>query len=390
MARGQFFTFSMEQTALHKFFSTAEERFGRYDTLIAKQSTTIRILSDRISHLEKLPPKPDRHPEFDFRLTEIATAFHRLSSDLSSATKLWESFEDRLRSAREHADAEIASVRLEMDSKIRESLNQIWGSVREIVREEIGEVRGWIESNHRDCEMVHGNLFEALRNHSEEVREMRLRVDQEDVGMRALSSEIKELEGNLAQRAEEQFGILREEIAALKNDRPVIAMGDPDLGLEALQLRLKSDVDPECAPRLPEITKFTKVSQAVDYLYQLVPALEFILVASHRRTNERFAAWEHRDSVLNSIRSDLAELTALIPSLATREELGLMRRRPSAREPRGFGTVKCIACGRELTEDGPSDRHRASSPRIESRVVEEPRPARASQRAFVRRKIQRF
>jgi hypothetical protein len=168
-----------------------------------------------------------------------------------------------------------------------------------------------------------------------------------------------------------------------------------EIDLTSLELLPIPVIDGNAPPSLPKMVKFTTVPQAIGYLYDLVPTLQAILTSLHHRVTEKTGSFGNRDTGLPALRTELAAIAAVLPSLATREELSASIRRssqtPDQAGSRGFGTVKCISCGRELPAlegDEASHHRRVAGGRHPLGLLEESRQARTSQRAGIRRHIQ--
>jgi hypothetical protein len=195
-----------------------------------------------------------------------------------------------------------------------------------------------------------------------------------------------------------QIQSIQNEIDRLKTvaERPFPVI-PPEPNLDILELRPDVEVDLDLPPVLPQLKKFTRLSQSVEYLYELIPVLQAILRAFYTHVN----GITTRTSNWTDLRSEVVSLQSVIQGLATREELSLlMKRKAAVKEPdsrgSGFGLVKCISCGRELptttdfTEESLAH-HRGppSAGRMTIGIVESPtHSARGFRRPQVRRKIQ--
>jgi uncharacterized membrane-anchored protein YhcB (DUF1043 family) len=380
----------MEETALHRFFSSAEERFGRCDAIIAKQSEQIQQLSDQFSQLKKSIDNHDQQHELEKKLTEMNAEVVWIRKHFSKASKLWGSLENQFQKVKQQIDSDLTSLRLNVDQQLEIGVKAAQEQARLFIQQEIVELRGLIYSHREESGILHQNVIEKVCINSEQISELKVREDELNVALSSLSSEMKSMSANLREKSEVQFQLLKSEITTLSIDRPLFPIRPPICDLDSLKLRSEPFLDPDSPPRLPEIVKFEKIPEAIDYLYELIPTLQAILTSSHRRINEKFTAIVKRDLVIPVLQSELSRLTAMIPTLATREELiTAIRKRGLPRESRGLGIVKCISCGKELIEEDPPDHQWCSSPRISLKMVEEPRGTRCPQRAQIRRKIQR-
>jgi hypothetical protein len=243
--------------------------------------------------------------------------------------------------------------------------------VRDELHQQQAESRSLAESHRMSLNASYDNLNERVSANSGQLREILTRETKLRLKISSLGSEI----GNRSAHNDEQFAALQAELAALKLN---CSGSEPEINLGSLELRSPPDIDPLAPPVLPAIEKFSTVLQAIDYLYNLVPTLQSILTSLHSSIMQRSGT-----PGVSAIESELAGIAAVIPTLATRDELSASLRRPAQFGDgalRSLGIVKCISCGRELSGmDGDDAQHRR--PLYAS-------ASRSSQRAPIRRKIQ--
>jgi chromosome segregation ATPase len=388
MAKAPLFAFSMEQTALHKFFSSADAKFAGYDAALARQSAAIQALAGQLSQMRGSLDRPDRQPEFDARLSAVHSAVDRVQGAVDGRSQLWQAVSDRLRCLEQRFAADFSGLRAGLEARLADAAREAQERTAALARQ-FAQIPPLIDANRSGCEAAHRGLAEKVRDSKEQIKELIASGDRFQSKIESLASEMILLKADLLHKNDEQLTAFRVELCALKNDRTTFPVRLPEADLSSLELRPEPLIDPDSPPQVPPIHKFSEMAQAIAYLYELVPTLQSILTASHHRVTQKISDFQSRDSRIRALQSELAELTATISTLATREEVAaVMRRRPSARESRGIGLVKCIACGRELSDDDCSQRPRGNVARMAFSIVEEPRPACTSQRT-VRRRIQR-
>jgi hypothetical protein len=380
----------MEETAIHRFFSSAEERFGRCDAVVAKQSEQIQQLSAQFSQLKKSIDNHEQQVEMEKKLSEMNAEIVWIRKHFSEASKHWASLENQFHNVKHQFEGDLTSLRLNVDQQLEVGVKAAREGARLFVQQEIVELRSLICSHREESDILHQNVVDKLCRTSDEISELKVCENALKVGLSSLSSEIKSISNNLTEQSEEQFQILKSEIMKLSIDRSFLSNRPPICDFDSLELRSEPFLDADSPPRLPKLVKFHEIAEAIDYLYELIPTLQAILTTSHHRMNEKVTTLIKRNLIIPMLESELSRLTAVIPTLATREELMMIvHKRVLPQESRGLGIVKCISCGRELIEDDPVNYQRCSSPRISLKIVEEPRSARCSQRAQIRRRIQR-
>ncbi|KAK8900577.1 hypothetical protein M9Y10_002906 [Tritrichomonas musculus] len=116
-------------------------------------------------------------------------------------------------------------------------------------------------------------------------------------------------------------------------------------------------------PILPEMFKFTNITEVIEYFYNLESKLQGYLSAMHERVIDNTVGLENAtdkatlDKLLEKLRrailemdSDLTELRNGIGKNLTRKEVLKMigeALHPDENDGTSIGTVKCIACGRD-------------------------------------------
>lgn len=158
-------------------------------------------------------------------------------------------------------------------------------------------------------------------------------------------------------------------ISELKS-RPI----EPDLSGIALRTDNNTSYDFTNPPLLPKLYKFQRISQAVDYIYELVPAIQSYMNAIYSKENsttkmkeiEKENDQKENDKQFSELRYEIADIRSLMTNMATRDDINIIQRQRSrggnlnvsidggglnGPSNGGFGgssAVRCIACGREL------------------------------------------
>jgi predicted nucleic acid-binding Zn-ribbon protein len=395
MTQRPFFRFSMDETAFHKFFSTAEDRFRHYDELVARQDEKIQNLSTQVSRLQKPNGESNRQSQFEGRLLDMQAAIDRLESELRSIAELCESLNEKIQKLDENFKCNLSSSQKEVEVQ----RGKDFAAIREEFTTYLGGAVDLIGTNKREVDALRAEIDGKLASEAgkrQVVAEMatlnRSQIESLPPQIESLSSEIRSLASeihSISDHNSEDQGTLRAEIEKFRNEWRLFPVQPPEPDLDSLSLRPEPSVDFDAPPRLPKLRKFVKVAHAVGYLYELVPVLQSILTCMHRK----FSDPPKLDAALAEIRSGIVELEATIQGLATREELSmLMKRRTLVRESESLGgLVKCLACGRGLPsfdaadEDVPCQRRVASARRMTVGIVGSPTSARSLQRPHVRR-----
>ena len=117
----------------------------------------------------------------------------------------------------------------------------------------------------------------------------------------------------------------------------------------------------EMPPKLPTLQKFDSIVDNVDYTYKLIPKLQGYLYSMHDRMDDLTANTKDYSGLENllanlkdSIRAMERELNslknALKKSVSRQDVLDLLREQQEEITGTSIGSVKCIACGREVSQ----------------------------------------
>ena len=355
-----FFKFSMDETSLHDFFSTAEERFRKYDTMIAAQNSKIDSLSVKLESTKTQLEK--QSPVLSKRIDELVPQIADIGKEFEKYEQRISEFEQKLGDMQQHV-ATFAN----MESELKQVLKMQLDSASQSLVSSIDNVAARVndaEARISALESENKRLNEDLARLKTESARLTKDVECHTEELKATSERVSSIEVAHAQQfsgVDKNLESLKAEVAALKekvkNPFPV-RPPEPDLSLIEMH-----DVEsfPVTGPAaLPKLVRIRKVDDLVRYVYDFVPTLQGILDWSFAQLDRLNTAHSVlSDDVSNNLSQthdtilDVQNtMRAMHQTFATREEVILLMKRKHAQSGESYGSgARCISCGRELPDE---------------------------------------
>jgi gas vesicle protein len=427
------FKFSWDETGLSSFLTQVDEHLSRHDEEIAELR---QLLHSRPTYSDIDRLRDDLRRESDQRFSDQQSKFDQLShvldevnqsaqamkSQLGDLTKTLSSFEqqfsDKLSSATAQLRDEMATAKSDVLHSLPRDptlqINDLNGRLRLLETKSEGTAHG-------------------LRLANEHLRTVANSIALLNDTTTRLDGSLQETLGTATRKVRDDVRNLFDLVGGMKADVERLQPRSPrptaDADLLQLMLRPDAVADWRDPPELPRQRKFSKVSQVVDYDYEMVPKLQGYLNAMHDRLIETADTYPPRaevqgviDDLVKRIEEcdrEVAGLRRAVARMVTRAEFAAFAKRMSdTDDPDGntsIGRVKCIACGRDviqitgaMTEReamrqlGPAPTSLATGPRgmgqifanaaaLDASLVESPRSVRAFKAGLsVRRKRKEF
>ena len=398
MSSKPFFRFSSDESSLHSFFSSVEDRLNRYDTLFAQQNEKISTLT------AQMKIQTEKNQTFSRIQTDTNDLNNRLKLIEQSVLHNNESIQ-KITSDFSSLSNTINSQLLELSKKVEEKLkeshadnglqfddlfNKLTKHTKELVDDSIASINNKVE----DFSHLITNIDEDTKKNNTQIININSQINENQKNIQMIRESFLSLNTDSKKQNDltpltttashiiNQFSTIFLAINEIKTSllalqsRPV----EPDLsGLSLRPDQTNILYDFSQPPYLPKLYKFNKISQAVDYIYDLVPALQTYMNAIYSienskiklRENEKDNDQKERDKQFSEIRYEIADIRSLMTNMATRDDINIIQRQRSSRggginmssfnsmdcsglagpSNGGFGgssAIKCIACGREL------------------------------------------
>ena len=409
-----FFQFSSNETSLHNFFSTAEERFSNLEALFKKQNEKINQLENSIkeqskrnkeienlqSELKNISNKnseiSNKAQENQENITKISNNVQMLKSELEKKLSL---IEEKLTVKIEECDLNNSND--ETNKELNDKINKLQTHIEDMMLQISESANSKIETISKTIENLQKNneitdkVLNENKNRIELIKKSFVSLNTSSNNKATTAEESLNL---TTQHINSQFSTLFDSLTSFKNDvnnkfldfgkeitKSQSIVKPPENELENLSLRTDEiNIDLKQPPILPKLYKFNKISEVVDYIYEFVPFLQKYLSSFFDSIN---LLANNKGKEFAEMKYELANIRSLMTNLATRDELNaLMRRRilaPLDNDQGRCGSVRCIACGRELSggyidnEDYNPKRAMNLSRRFNVGIVENPRSARS-------------
>jgi chromosome segregation ATPase len=251
--RKGFFQFSVEENVLHAFFSSAEERFKRYDVLTIKQNERIQNLTDEITLLKRAGDRPERRPELEGHLSELRAALGRVDGQFATRARVWDEFEHQLRDLYQRFQGELESVWRKLDERLKCDVRRLREDLHQYVGEQLAQSRALADSHRKSVDAAYNNLSERLSADAGQLLEARGREAE-------LSLKIASLTSEMALRTDQNdrlWAALRADVDALnaldRSQRPAGgAVRAREIDLSSLEPRPTPAIDSSSPPCLPK------------------------------------------------------------------------------------------------------------------------------------------
>lgn len=331
------FKLSLDDSQFQNIFQNFEDKLNRHEEMILELQRLIHQKTNR-SELDKV--KDMLRQEFEDKLNQ-------LQADLS-----------------EQVDTKLH----ELDKKVRIQLQEVTElaqfSSRLTQNEELSN------QNRKQVSELHGYLqtiiecYGGINNSVPVLNEHLHKVLQGSTDL--ITNNFKSIFGTL-EKYKSDFNQYFKDLQKLREDFDK----EQERNKHAIEIDFtKIDPQPDfktnwkVKPILPDMFKFTNITEVIEYFYSLQPKLQGYLSAMHERVVDNTIGLENAtdkatlDKLLEKLRrailemdSDLSELRNGIGKNLTRKEV--LKMINEALHPdendngTSVGTVKCIACGRE-------------------------------------------
>ncbi|OHT07433.1 hypothetical protein TRFO_24318 [Tritrichomonas foetus] len=435
-AKKPFFRFSLDETSLHNFFSTVEERLSQYDSLFEQQNdkinalnSQIKIQNEKISQNEKLK---DDIKDLAAKIETLENAVNEKNHTIQSISEKILLFEKSLIQNNEKIEEisqnvkneeiktknELIKMKSEITNETNQNLNKNIEEIKIHMNELIKKSDEHFQKQFSEVNQIFSEFQNNLKSNQEKISCNEQKTAYNRKSIDALNKSFLSLTSNskFGKSTEENLEIvasnlvsqisslfdqnseLKEKISKFEeNFNKPFSIKSPEPDLEHLQLRPDCQFDIDQPPILPKLHKFNSISQCVDYIYELIPILQSFLNALYENVNHRRLKSIDKERSLAEIKYEIADIRSSLTNVATRDDLNMIMRRKIVTQPevdlnRGINAVKCIACGRELSttmnsvhntfpDDNPSKRIgtavNGGARRFNVGIIENPRSARS-------------
>lgn len=387
MSTKPFFRFSSDESSLHNFFSTVEERFNHYDKLLSQQNEKITMLTAQMKiQTEKNQIFSHIQTETNELSDRIKTIEETVKQNSIDSSKLTADFSLLSQSV----DSKLSDILQTMETKIQNNINnhnqnndfynQLSQHTKDLIKKSINPINTKVD----DFSLKIQNCFDETQKINSHISNINSQINENKKNIQMIKESFLSLNtksskqndmtplATAACNVNSQFSSLFtsiDEILTVINQlksRPT----EPDLS--GITLKTDQNISYDLSnPLLPKLYKFQKISQAVDYIYELVPAIQFYMNALYSKEKSKMEEIEKKDDQketekqFSELRYEIADIRSLMTNMATRDDLNIIQRQKSSRGDLnnsidggslngtngGFGSssaVRCIACGREL------------------------------------------
>lgn len=358
-----FFKFSMDETSLHDFFSSAEERFRQYDSLILAQNGKIDGLTAKVESTRSQLNK--EQPSINQKVENMMKTIDNIGQEFEKYEKRMLQFEEQLQIIEQqllNLPNLESELRQAFTKELHDSNSKILQSLDNISNR-MGQAEARILSLQEDSNLTSQKIVtlnECVSLNSKESQSLGQKIDNSNQKINSLETEqtkkLAEMDTNMNDLAR-QIAELKEKVNTPFPVRPP----EPDLSL--IEMR---DVDtfPVTGPAsLPKLVRIRKVDDIVRYVYDFVPTLQGILDWSYGELDRLRNSRSTIESDIDRIRDGLCDakkgigdmrstIETMNQEMATREEVSLLMRRKYVQLGESCGSgARCISCGRELPDD---------------------------------------
>lgn len=377
----QFFRFSLDESGLHDFFNSIEDRLNSHEERITKQDEIIRelqrLLREKPSFDDLDRMRDEIRMETNEKFTLVNIRLDKLENQMKDLQRVTDNLANRMDKLEESLDARFKEMQDKLDQQqkdlwkdINDKLDKIAALLPKDNGDHIGEIFARLKSVEdgnnatakklqatRDAVQTIASAFASLNNTTAALDGSLNRV------LHASANHVKDNFStifDLLNKLQSDVEKLQALIEAPKPVRP------PESDISGLYLRPPFTADWRDPPVLPKLQKFNRVSQAVDYIYDLVPRLQGYLNAMHdrmldeeelfNRCADRFETDQALDDLqkqINELGGDLTELRRNLGKFASKADLANALKKLGYIDPdsnTAAGRIRCIACGREVPQ----------------------------------------
>ena len=361
----ELFRFSFDDSGIRKSLDAHSADIKRHEELIEELQKMIR---DRPTFADMERMREDMMRD----INEKIGGLEELVGSLQTTTnKRLEQLHDELTEIPKNVNNDKAMMdKEELEGRLNELTNRI-----EYLEKSVN-------NNTKNISETNGNL-EKMTNAYAGIVDKKAPVDSAlNTNLWNATSQIKDkfktIFDTLAQHGqllsmEPEREVVEREITKFNNDSSIANNGndsnnDNSNQVDIMKLLDISNLEPakevkvawEVPPVLPKLHKFDSIIDNVGYTYQMVPKLQAYLYSMHDRmddltTNTRdFSGLEDllaklKDSIL-AMDKELNQLKNALKKSVTRQEVLDMLRDNEEMTGTSVGSVRCIACGREVTQ----------------------------------------
>lgn len=395
MSAKPFFRFSSDESSLHSFFSTVEERFNHYNILISQQNDKItsltaqmKIQTEKNQICSRLQTETNnlngRVKLIEESVNQNNEKIKKITSDLSTLNL---TINSRLSDISQAVETKIQNSSSANENQYDSLYNQLSQHTKDLVKKSIASIAKSVDEFSHKIQ----NITEESQNTRAQIMNFNSQINENSKNIQMVREAFLSLNTDSKKQSDltplatasyinKRFSAIFASIDEIKSainelkSRPI----EPDLS--GVALRSDDDnlsFDLSKPPLLPKLYKFGKISQAVDYIYELVPAIQAYMNAIYSKESsvklkeiENENDKKDHDKQFSELRYEIADIRSLMTNMATRDDINIIQRQNSRRgglnsssfngndsgslngpSNGGLGissAVRCIACGREL------------------------------------------
>lgn len=394
-----FFRFSLDESSLHNFFSTVKERLSHYDSLFAEQNNKIFTLNAQLnlqSNKEQLVQKLQSEiSNLSNQIKSIETSANNNSKDIQSLSnemhQLKPYFESKINEITQLFEKKLSEKNNHDQNQLSDLSNQLSAHIEQLISESVTPITEKINLINDDITKInqkHGQIAKEIDQNAQEIGDAKKIIETIKNSFLSLNPDKNDLP-HAASFVNDQFNSIFSSLKEMKKSLNVLNSRPQEPDLSSLQFHpIESECNFSQPPELPPLYKFRKISDSVNYIYELVPYLQSYLNAIYYQNQETIRKEaddnekkKEKDKEIVELRYEIANIKSLMTNLATREDVNIIARGRSTRtvftpcegsydkamknsiapstglnqsnlpSNGGFGNsgaMKCIACGREL------------------------------------------
>lgn len=351
------FKLSFDDSGFQKIFLNFEKTLDRHEQMILELQ---KLLNTKISKkdldsaIEDL--KHELTHDFDNKLKQLE---NKLNDKIDAIENDFENkFHDqfkRLENIQEMSD-KISELESEI-TKLKDTVNQNAQSIQDI-SDKTKENSSKIDGDHQHIQAI-ASAYSSI-NHTTATLDDTLPKTMSDTSNYLIVTLKQLLNGNAQLSRDLQT-------QSTKLNTPRITTCDNGTKIDLTTLTLRPSFSPSWKedPMLPPLIKFGEIEDSVDYMYECLPKLQGYLSAMHDKVvdnSEQLSNLLNKDELdknlekfrqsIKDVKKELEELRRSLNRGLTRADVEQMISESIGVNEQGgsIGTLKCIACGRELTQ----------------------------------------
>lgn len=373
----------MDETSLHNFFATVEDRFTRFEEILNAQAAQINNLNSQLSNRQK-QDSPDKADiiknEFELRFNQINDRFNVIERNSSQHNDIYDKLSAEIENIRSFTINSIEDLRKDILSQVNTIIqnNEIKNKANiESALDQLKEkIKAMIpKDNSQDIERLNHDINELKSNQNiyetdsqstkdfiKTIANSYAMISKQTVG--SLNQSLSEILNSTTSKLIEELSTIPKLASEIEECKQIankpIPIRPPSPDISKLELREQCPLDFMRPPVFPTLKKFSKIENAVDFIYELVPVVQSYVLTNRQQIIDNIDDMDRQNEQLECLRNDLSEMRQIILRLPTREDFSLaMKTSRKTIEPdscRGIGFAKCIACGREVQTAVSSER----------------------------------